>query len=123
MKKGVGLVLMVSSIQFGVLAMAYSMLVGNVISQVINSWPNRKLLGYSYEDQIKDILPSICMAVFMGICVYTVTFLRLPSLVTLCIQVILGELIYIVGSAVLKMEPFLYLWNIAKMLIHKDAKR
>ncbi len=123
LKKAVGLVLMISSIQFGVLAMAYSMLVGNVISQVINSWPNRKLLGYSYEDQIKDILPSISLAVFMGLCVYTVAFLNLPSIVTLCIQVILGALIYVIASAVLKMNSFLYLWNIVKTIIHKDARK
>ena len=122
-KKGVGLILMISSIQFGVLAMAYSMLLGNVISQVINSWPNRKLLGYSYADQIKDILPSILLAVFMGSCVYTVAFFDLPSLVTLCIQVILGALVYAVGSAVLKMESFLYIWDIVKTVMHKDTRK
>lgn len=118
-KKGVGLVLMVSSIQFGVLAMAYSMLVGNVISQIINSWPNRKLLGYSYEDQIRDILPSICLAVFMGGCVYTIIFLELSLMVTLCIQIISGALIYIVCSAILKMSSFLYLWDVLMNIIHR----
>ena len=118
-KKGVGLILMISSIQFGVLAMAYSMLLGNVISQVINSWPNRKLLGYSYADQIKDILPSILLAVFMGICVYMVTFFNLSSFITLCIQMISGALIYIISSAVFKMDSFLYLWNLLKTVIHR----
>ncbi len=118
-KKGVGLILMISSIQFGVLAMAYSMLLGNVISQVINSWPNRKLLGYSYEDQIRDILPSILLAVFMGICVYVVTFFNLSSFITLCIQIISGALIYIISSAVFKMDSFLYLWNLLKTVIHR----
>lgn len=118
-KKGVGLILMISSIQFGVLAMAYSMLLGNVISQVINSWPNRKLLGYSYADQIKDILPSILLAVFMGICVYVVTFFNLSSFITLCIQMISGALIYIISSAVFKMDSFLYLWNLLKTVIHR----
>ena len=119
LKKAVGLVLMISSIQFGVLAMAYSMLLGNVISQVINSWPNRKLLGYSYADQIKDILPSILLAVFMGICVYMVTFFNLSSFITLCIQMISGALIYIISSAVFKMDSFLYLWNLLKTVIHR----
>ena len=123
MKKGVGLILMISSIQFGVLAMAYSMLVGNVIGQVINSWPNRKLLGYSYADQIRDILPSILLAVFMGTCVYTVVFLKLSPLVTLCTQVVFGALVYTAGSAFLKMDSFLYIWNMLKTVLHKDAER
>lgn len=119
LKKAVGLVLMISSIQFGVLAMAYSMLIGNVISQVINSWPNRKLLGYSYEDQIKDILPCILLAAFMGGCVYTITFLELSLMATLCMQVVSGALVYIVCSAILKMSSFLYLWDIVKIIVHR----
>ncbi len=120
-KKCVGLILMISSIQFGVLAMAYSMLLGNVISQVINSWPNRKLLGYSYADQIKDILPSILLAVFMGGCVYTITFLELSLMATLCIQIVSGALIYIVCSAILKMSSFLYLWDVLKIIMRRGA--
>ena len=61
-KKSVSLILILSSMWFGVLAMALSSLVGSLCSQIINSWPNKKLLNYSYLEQIKDILPSLLIA-------------------------------------------------------------
>ena len=50
---------------FGVMAMAYSLLLSSVLSQIINSWPNRKLLGYGYLEQVRDFAPGILLAVGM----------------------------------------------------------
>ena len=45
-KKIVGMALLLSTMWFGVMAMAYSLLVSCVLNQIINSWPNKKLLNY-----------------------------------------------------------------------------
>jgi len=45
-KKIMGMTILLSTMWFGVMAMAYSLLLSSVLSQIINSWPNRKLLGY-----------------------------------------------------------------------------
>ena len=50
-KKIVGLAILLSTMWFGVMAMAYSLLLSSVLSQIINSWPNRKLLDYRYLEQ------------------------------------------------------------------------
>jgi O-antigen/teichoic acid export membrane protein len=120
MKKIVGMILLVSTMWFGVMAMAYSLLVSSVLSQIINSWPNRKLLNYGYIDQLKDILPAIGLAVFMGFCVNFVDLIGLPDIITLALQVILGAIIYIAGSVILKLDSFQYLWNIIKPIITKN---
>ena len=65
-KKAVDLVLLLSSMWFGVMAMAYSLLISSVLCQLINSWPNKSLLHYGYLQQIKDILPAISIAILMG---------------------------------------------------------
>lgn len=113
-KKAVGVILLLLTFRISVWAMALSFLISGVISQIINAWPNRKLLNYSYLQQFKDILPSIVLAVVMGIIVYLINFLRLPTLVTLIIQIILGAIIYIGGSALLKFESFSYVIDILK---------
>ena len=69
------MILLLSTMWFGVMAMAYSLLLSSVISQIINSWPNRKLLGYGYLEQVKDFAPGILLAVGMGVCVYFVGYL------------------------------------------------
>lgn len=43
--------------------MAYSLILSSLLSQLINTWPNRKLLDYRYLEQLKDILPSILLAI------------------------------------------------------------
>ena len=113
-KKVVGMTVLFSTMWFGVKVMAYSLLVVSVISQIINSWPNKKLLNYSYLDQIKDILPNILRAVIMGICVYMISFLGFPDIVTLLIQIMLGAGIYIASSILSKDDCFGYLWQIIK---------
>ena len=119
LKKIIGMILLVSTMWFGVMAMAYSLLVNSVLSQIINSWPNHKLLKYGYLEQLKDILPGILLAVFMGICVYQVQWLGLSNIVTLCIQIPLGAIIYISGSVLFKLESFEYIWNMIKPYLLK----
>ncbi len=118
-KKVFGFAVLLIAMNISVMAMAYSMIITSIASQIINSWPNRKLLGYSYFSQIKDILPCICLSVFMGICVYFVDKLCLPDIVTLLIQVLLGAGIYILGSILFKFDSFYYVLGLAKSYIRK----
>ena len=104
LKKIVGLAALFLTMYQGVLIMAYSLPIVSVLNQMINSWPNRKLLNYRYLDQLKDILPGILLAVFMGICIYPISFIGLPDLLTLGLQIIVGAAIFIVGSIVFKNE-------------------
>lgn len=121
-KKVVGITAILITFKISVMAMAYSLLVTSVLSQIINSWPNKKLMNYSYIEQLKDILPGILLAAFMGGCVYCVNFLHLSNWLTLLIQVPLGAVIYIGLSALLKLESFTYCWNMAKPAINKIFK-
>lgn len=117
MKKIVGIIALVSTMWISVKAMAYSLLVSSVINQIINSSPNKKLLEYGYKQQLKDITPGIVLAVFMGICIYPIQFLKLNCIITLLIQVLLGGGIYLMGSIVFKVDSFFYLWNIVRTFI------
>ena len=121
-KKVIGLILLLSTMFISVEAMAYSLLISTLTSMIINSWPNKKLLNYSFLEQIKDILPSILLAVGMGAVVYLIGFLPVPTLPLLIIQVICGGVIYIVGSVLLKLEPYVYLQGIIKPMIQKRRK-
>ena len=122
-KKVIGLIVLLGTMWFGVMAMAYSLLFTSITSQIINSWPNKRLLDYSYPEQIRDILPGILLAVFMGCCVYPVKWIGFSDLLTLFIQVVMGACIYIGGSALLKLEGFRYLWEQLKPVWRKIGKK
>ena len=113
-KKVVGFSVLFSSMWFGVWVMACCLLIENLSEQIIDSFPNRKLINYSYFAQMKDILPNILLAVFMGVCVYFVHFLNIAYWAQLIIQIILGAFIYITGSFIFKLESFTYLLDMWK---------
>ena len=119
LKKIVHLVLILSTMWISVYAMALSTIVGSFFSQIINSWPNRKLLGYHYIDQIKDLSPSLIMSLVMAFGVYCIQFIGLSDLITLIIQIIVGACIYFGLSFIFKYEPFFYCIAVAKSFFFK----
>ncbi len=113
-KKSMGLLLLLFTMFISVKAMAYSLLFSTLVSMMINSWPNKKLMNYSFLEQMKDISPSILLAIGMGVIVYFIGMINLPILPLLLIQVFCGGIIYIAGSAAFKLEPFIFLLGIIK---------
>ena len=118
-KKVIGMSLLLSTMFISVEAMAYSLLISTLASMIINSWPNKKLLNYSFLEQMKDIFPSILLALGMGVVVYLIGFLPIPTLPLLLIQVTCGGVLYIVGSAVFKLEPYVYVKGIVLSFIRR----
>ena len=104
---------------FGVMVMAYSLLVSTLTSMIINSWPNKELLNYDFKEQMLDIFPSIALAVIMGWIVSFIRFLHFSSGATLLVQVPLGAFIYLIGSKILHLDSFEYLLEIAKSFVNK----
>ena len=121
-KKAIGLTLLIISMWYGVFAITLSLLVSDFFCQIINSWPNKRLINYGYFEQMKDILPSIILAWVMGGIVYSVSLIGLNEFVTLAIQIPLGVAIYTLGAKLFKMESFGYLLDVIKSIIGKKEK-
>ena len=119
-KKIVGLTLLLLTFRISVMAMGYSLFAAEVLCQLINSWPNKRLLNYRYLEQLKDILPAIGLAVGAGGCMGLVQLLGLADLPTLLLQLLLGSIVYCTASALLKIDEFSYILNIVKAFLKID---
>lgn len=93
-KKTVGLVLILLSMKYGVYAIALSGLLYSVFAVVANASPNRKLLNYSYKEQLMDLLPFAVMSGIMGLCVKAIELLPIHDIFVLLIQVVVGIFVY-----------------------------
>lgn len=113
-KKAIGLAVLFATMFISVEAMAYSLLFTSLSSQVINSWPNKKLLNYSYAEQLKDMLPQIALSCAMGAVVYSINFFGLGDVLTLAIQIPVGVVVYALGSEFFDIEAYRYLLKIIK---------
>ncbi len=122
-KKAVGITAILITMWISVEAMAYSLLVTTLLSTIINSFPNKKLFNYSWFEQMKDILPNIGLAIAMGVPVFFMQYLPLPTIAVLALQVLTGAVIYIGLSEILKLEIFNYLLNIAKGFMKKGKSK
>jgi len=108
-KKIMGLAILGVTVFYGVYAIALGGAVSGVISTFINSYPNKKLLNYSYKEQWKDIMPSLLLSLFMGSVVYSFQLLGLSAWPTLIIQVMVGIVVYVTMARLFKLECFDYL--------------
>ncbi len=119
-KKVIGLAALLCTMFISVEAMAYSLLLTTVTAQIVNAWPNKKLLGYSYPAQVRDMLPQIILSCIMGAVVYCVNFLNLSDILTLLIQVPLGAAIYTLLSYVFRLDSFVYMLDVLKKYVKKN---
>lgn len=104
------------------LAIAMGSVVTTIISCFVNASPNKKLLNYSYLEQMRDILPSMAISVIMGTVVYSVLFLGLVNWLTIIIQIVVGIVVYILLSEVFKLDCYLYLKNMILGFVKKRKK-
>ena len=111
------------TMRYGVLAMALGELGCSIASQLINAWPNRKLLDYSYLRQIRDMLPAILLSAGMALLVSLVLRLGLGDLPTLLLQVPLGAGLYVLGSVLFKVESFRFLWELVQKFLHRKGEQ
>ena len=116
-KKVIGVILLIITMNISVMAMAYSLLISSLLNQMINAYPNKKLLDYGYIRQMKDIGPSVLVAIIMGITIYLFNFLSLPTMFILIIQVLIGVMIYILGAKLLKIDSLEYILESLKGFI------
>lgn len=121
-KKTVGIIAILITMWISVQAMAYSFLVTTILNQIINSWPNKKLLNYSYLEQVKDMMPQILLSLGMGAAIYAVSFLHLSASLTLLIQIPLGVLAYWSGSKIFHVESYTYIIEMVKNFKKRKKK-
>jgi len=118
-KKVIGVAVLAVTIQFGPMAMAAGLLVTGVVSTLINARPNVTLLNYRYREQVRDLAPAFLVSVLMGAAVWALNGLKLSMAAMLSLQTIAGLVIYIGGSWLLRLEPFVYAAGVAQDVLRK----
>ena len=99
--------------------LAVTSIVNTVIATVINTFPNRKLIGYRYRMQIMDLLPNLLTAAVMGGAVYAMNFIPMNAVLLLCLQILAGAVIYVLLSIVTRNENFRYFLDMLKKILNK----
>lgn len=121
-KKSYGMALLIVALVFfdSPIAIVAMGILTTLISSFVNASPNRKLINYSYWEQVKDILPSFIISLVMFCLVSWVgSLLTLHSIIVIIIQIAIGVTFYLVSSLIFKPEPFVALLKIVKNKLKK----
>ena len=119
-KRFLSVIILVLTIPYGVYVIAWGSLASAIIGSFVNAYPNRSLLDYRYEEQIKDVLPSLLLSLFMAGVVYVAGFLPLAAAAALAVQIVLGILVYFGLANFFKLECFRYLLHMIRTRGHGD---
>lgn len=111
-KKIYGILLLALSMRYGVMAIALSEAVNSILSLFVNAYPNGRLLGYRYREQIRDLLPAIMLSLAMGGVVYLVGMYIMNDFLCICVQIAAGAATYILLSYLFRIESFFYVASI-----------
>ena len=123
-KKIFGLSILVVSILYfrTPIGIAYGASVSTVIASFINAFPNKKLLNYSYFEQISDIAPSALLACAMALAITALNQLQLNIYLTLVLQILSGAIFYLGLAKLLHFESLDYLIKTVAEFRRKHAK-
>lgn len=125
-KKALAIPIIVIAVIWGIKAMILGMMLLTLIAYYLNSYWSGRLIGYSFLEQIKDILPSFLLAVIISALVFAEGLLiPLPPLPLLIIQLITCALLTFGLCEGFHFKDYLYIKEIVKenILTQKNNDR
>ena len=103
-KKIMGISVLCVTIPLGLVAMCYGRVFGSVVSLFFNTYYTKKLIGYGFVDQMKDLTHILIHALVM----YALVWLVVQWLPGLWLQLIAGTLVgmayYLIGAYLMKFD-------------------
>ncbi len=115
-KRSVGLIILLVSIPLGLKCIAYGMLLSQIVIAVINAYPTKKLLQYSFADQFKDVIPYLFTSLLMYGALNSFSIIDIGLWLDLLVKICLGVAIYLSVLVVIKDDSMKYVINAVSSL-------
>ena len=115
------LIVLIVSLNFGVLAVAISEVLTTIIGTVFYMIAARRSVNYTPWEVLADFLPNVVVASLMGVITWIIdSFLPLTAFLKLLIQIPAGGICYVIFSLLLKNDSFVYILHEIKKLCKKS---
>lgn len=118
---GIAALLFCALVLNDVRALVMSYLVTGVLSTFVNAWPNKRVISYSYAEQVRDIAPAFLLSGAAALTAGLVGSAGLGAWVTVLAQAGAFVLVYLGLAAALRLEAFTYLLRTARGFVSSRA--
>ena len=125
-KKALAIPIIIIGVIWGIKAMILGMIVISLIAYYLNSYWSGGFIGYSFLEQIKDILPSFLLALSISAIVFVEgLFIPLSSLPLLILQLFTGAILTFVLCEVFHFKDYIFIKEIIleKILMQKNDRQ
>jgi len=116
-KKVLILIVLLVSFPYGVMAMVIGQAILSPLGAVINGWPNRKLIGYAFRAQCRDVGGIFLAAALMGVAVYFVSWGIDNSYLLLVCQMAVGVVVYLLFVSLFSGDSLRYILQNTRQLL------
>ena len=118
-KKTLGVaVLCVAAFAIGdVYAVVAGYMLTGVLSTFINAWPSKRVLGYGYAEQVRDVAPALLLSLASAALAWPLTLLGLAPLVQVFLQALTMIASYLLLARLFRDEELTYLLSTARQML------
>jgi O-antigen/teichoic acid export membrane protein len=107
-KKILVIPVILTGIIWGIIPMIIGMIIHSIVCFYLNSRYAGILINYNVFEQLKDILPSFYIAVFVGVGIFIPSlFIDTLPIIILSVQLLIAGVLTVTISEVLRVEPYL----------------
>lgn len=114
-KKVQGVLFLVATVPMGIVTMCYGKVISSLISLIWNTHYTKKLIGYGYFAQMRDLLPVLIHSLVMGGIVSLVVHFMPTLWLKLIVGVLSGMVYYIAGAYIMNFPEMNELLTILKL--------
>lgn len=93
-KKAVGIIVLLSTIPFGIEWMCIGLIITSILCLPINMYYTKKILDIGFFQQFGLFMPSLTLSSFTGGLIYLITLIDLPSWLTCLLSIIISIIFY-----------------------------
>lgn len=106
LKKIVGLIILLFTSIISIEAICIGLIFSSLFSWYVTAYYAGKIIGLSFYRQLKDILPSLLISVFISCMIFYINSLNLSSYTTLVLDSVISIVSYISLSRIFNCEDF-----------------
>ena len=113
-KKPVYLALIAGAVCVSVKAVALTFPIYAIYAAIVNMYPNKRILGYTFMEQIRDVAPASLLSCGITVISYPINFLEISAFLKLTFICVVCATSYIMFSCLFRVEAFESCRNIFK---------
>lgn len=108
------------AIKINVLAIATGALIVEMLGMLAIFIVSSKIYRYKLRERLLDMSKPIIGSIVMALAIYSITIIGLPDIWTLCIQIVIGVIVYLLMARIMKDDNITYCLSIVKEMMNKN---